>query len=262
MLRIMKNKMLSYRGALRVLSHAVAESPETCAALVDAGGLKVLFPAFMGLGKLTVLGVKKNKTSSEKTVNAIGNDEEILAVSLVTNLVVQLSVKKQKQAEGDAEAGSTVDFEHLIPLKRVMRKFRDHNFEKADRLVELHEKYFARVVAAEQAHLSSRGRDDAMMDEDEDSVLLDMRRQDAGLDTLQGVALTLSSLCALSPALRQYIVDKLEEQEDENAATQVVQVLEGLAEDEAEEGGVSGRAYGLFQAMKMCIEEAAVGAVQ
>ena len=101
-----------------------------------------------------------------------------------------------------------------------------------------------------------------MMDEDEDSVLLDMRRQDAGLDTLQGVALTLSSLCALSPALRQYIVDKLEEQEDENAATQVVQVLEGLAEDEAEEGGVSGRAYGLFQAMKMCIEEAAVGAVQ
>eukprot|EP00946_MAST-07B_sp_MAST-7B-sp1_P004944 g4944.t1 len=255
MLRIMKNKTFSYRGALRVLSHAVADTPETCAALVDAGGLKVLFPAFMGLGKLTVMGTKKKN----KTVNAIGNEEETLVVGLVANLVVQLSIRKDRVSLDSGKNGvssDTTPFEYLIPLKRVMRKFRDHNFEKADRLVELHEKYFSRVVAAERSHLSSR-RHLADVDEDEDSALLDMRRQDAGLDALQAVALTLSSLCSLSPALRQYIVEKLEEQEDENAATQVIQVLEELAEDEAEaEDGdaAGGRAHGLFRAMKICVE--------
>ena len=80
-------------------------------------------------------------------------------------------------------------------------------------------------------------------------ALLDMRRQDAGLDALGSSDFEKPGY---EPSC-QYIVEKLEEQEDENAATQAIQVLEELAEDEAEaeDGDAAGRAHGLFRAMKI-----------
>ena len=261
-LRIMKNKMYAYRGALRVLSHAAVEEPATCALVVDAGGLKSVFPAFMGLGNLKIdanlpeMEGKKNKRKRQKAAKAVGPEEEALVVSLVANLVLQLSIKKQakgKSVDNDAE---TPQFEFLVQLKRVVRKFRDHNYEKTDRLVELHEYYFARVVAAEQAYLAEKAvrRPHASLDDVNEESLLDMAREDAGLETLQGVALIISSLCSLSPALRKYILEKLDEQEDSNAAMQVVSVLEEMAEGSDEQSYGSRRASSLFQAMKVCVD--------
>ena len=51
MLRCVHESGFARFGALRTLSHAVAGNAANCAAFVDAGGLKALFPAFMGKGE-------------------------------------------------------------------------------------------------------------------------------------------------------------------------------------------------------------------
>ena len=51
MLRCVHESGFSRFGALRALSHAVAGNAVNCAAFVDAGGLKALFPSFMGKGE-------------------------------------------------------------------------------------------------------------------------------------------------------------------------------------------------------------------
>jgi hypothetical protein len=50
MLRVVHEAAFARHGALRVLSFAVAHSPPNARRLVEAGGLKGVFPAFMGKG--------------------------------------------------------------------------------------------------------------------------------------------------------------------------------------------------------------------
>ncbi len=48
MVRIMREKMFAKHCAVKVVELAVARSPASCAAFVEADGLKTLFPFFMG----------------------------------------------------------------------------------------------------------------------------------------------------------------------------------------------------------------------
>ncbi len=232
-MRVLKAKRFAFRGALRILSHAAQGEPATCAQIVEQGGLKVLFPAFMGVGKI-IVGKKKKKNRGgaaangvsemeDKVVNAIRHEEEEVVVTLLASLIMQLSARGGPASSSSSSSG----YLHLIPLKRVLRKFRERSFEKVDRLVELHEKYFARVAAAEQAHFAGA----PAADEDEDEVLLDLRRRDAGLPALQAVALVIATLCAHSPALREYTVGKLQEEEGSQGCAQVLNVLAELVEE-------------------------------
>jgi hypothetical protein len=52
----MKEKNHAGTCALRVLDFALQQSPVNCEAFVAAGGLKVLFPAFMGRGVVRTAG--------------------------------------------------------------------------------------------------------------------------------------------------------------------------------------------------------------
>ena len=159
----------------------------------------------------------------DKVVNAIGREEEEVVMTLLASLVMQLSVRRSPASSSSTSSG----YLHLIPFKRVLRKFRERSFEKLDRLVELHEIYFSRVAAAEQAHFAGA----PAADDDEDEALLDLRRRDAGLPALQAVALVIATLCAHSPALREYTVGKLQEEEGSQGCAQVLNVLAELVEE-------------------------------
>ena len=56
-------------GALRALSYAVNNSASNAAALVDAGGLKAIFPAFMGKSELRVLREAKHERDSTQLMH-------------------------------------------------------------------------------------------------------------------------------------------------------------------------------------------------
>ena len=87
-----------------------------CEHFVEARGLKTLFPAYMRPSCLCLSKTKLDKGSSSE------DDEHIM--SIITSLLLRLG--------GEQHA-------------RLLSKFVENGFEKVDRLVELHEKYYSKM---------------------------------------------------------------------------------------------------------------------
>ncbi|KAJ3017236.1 hypothetical protein HKX48_003657 [Thoreauomyces humboldtii] len=172
MLLMIKEKKLSRMRAFKVLSHAilgVAGAP-SCAHFVEIFGLKTLFPAFMRKGLKSYK--KEYKSFSE-------SEENEYIVSTLASLFKSLT--------------------SLEARERLMLKFLEGDHEKVDRLLQIHEQYFARVKAAD-ATIAKRkaAREEEDLDDDEKEAADEddfLDRLNAGVFTLQLVDFVIAFAC-------------------------------------------------------------------
>mmetsp|Transcript_3243 Transcript_3243/g.7202 ORF Transcript_3243/g.7202 Transcript_3243/m.7202 type:complete len:592 (+) Transcript_3243:47-1822(+) len=160
MIRMMKQKNKAALPALKLTNHALRNCAANCQIFVDKLGLKVLFGMFM------------KKGAGQKTKQAAKDSEEHL-VSIIQSLC--------RYCTG-------------TPVARVLNKFTEFQFEKLERLVELHEEYALSVMRFdEQRQHGLLNSIDKELDLDEEEALY--RDQcDAGLFTLQQVDITIVRL--------------------------------------------------------------------
>uniref|UniRef100_A0A7S2U0P3 Beta-catenin-like protein 1 N-terminal domain-containing protein n=1 Tax=Lotharella oceanica TaxID=641309 RepID=A0A7S2U0P3_9EUKA len=157
MITMVRKKRYTQAAALKVLNYAVSDCMSNCEKTIECSGLKAIFKAFMARGKVS----KRLKQEIEAT------EEHVL--SCIVQLFVHLS-----------------DVRYL----RLLNKFRENGYEKVERLVELHDKYYSRLEDAERKY--QREHPDEPVDEDE----LYMRRLDNGLYSLQMCALLIALICS------------------------------------------------------------------
>jgi hypothetical protein len=143
----------------------MARNTAACQHFVQAMGLKSIFPAFMKSSVICLTRPKEAKLSAKE------DDEHV--VSIISSLLLRLS--------GESHA-------------RLLAKFVENDFEKVDRLVEMHGKYHKAVQEA------GDGDEDEDEDEDEedDGLAVEERRYIArlekGLFILQQIAVIISFL--------------------------------------------------------------------
>lgn len=156
---MIKEGKFARRGALRVLDHAAgsANGSMVCEQIVEAGGLKVLFTTFM----------KSRKVDREQIEHLLGIFSGML-----------------RQLPGNSATRI-----------RTLAKFIEKDYEKCDRLLELHQEYTDKATAIDRQIRTERSRlreDEAVMMEPEWLS----RRLDAGLFILQTLDVILAWLIA------------------------------------------------------------------
>ncbi|RHY12401.1 hypothetical protein DYB25_008341 [Aphanomyces astaci] len=177
MLRCVKENKFCTTSALRVIDHALMNHTRNCERFIQIGGLKQLFPAFMG--KL------KRKKREEGTQN-----EHI--VSILATLCLWLPVESSRDAV----------------LDRLHAKFLEMNFEKTDRLVDLLLAYYGRVHALPKPE--KKGGDEYDPREYEEAVEgYRLHQLEVGLYPLQQLAFITCHLVQVLPSLRRHVSDKL-----------------------------------------------------
>jgi hypothetical protein len=131
MMRCLKEQQYAAGCAIPALSYAVAKNKSACERLVDAGGLKYVFPLLSGGGLKHAL---KRKGSGEKR-----NIEES-AISIVAQLCTLLC--------------APVSEKHYA--QRLLNKLAEKEHEKLERCAELHGKY-TRALLRTEARLEEEG---------------------------------------------------------------------------------------------------------
>eukprot|EP01135_Chromosphaera_perkinsii_P004655 Nk52_evm4s293 gene=Nk52_evmTU4s293 len=155
MLLLIKSKMLCRFNAVKVLDFALRKSELACLHFVEVLGLKTLFPLFM---KTPSFKKKGSKLWKKAAYSARQFEEHVVCIlsSLLRNITQRT---------------------HRL---RVMNKFVENGYEKGKRLANLCLLYQSKVKQNEDE------------DEDDDSVYLELL--DAGLFTLQQLALIIGHI--------------------------------------------------------------------
>lgn len=162
---MLREKKLSRNGSLKVLDHALSgpDGKENCNKFVDILGLRTIFPLFMTTPK-----------KSKKRVISIESHEEHV-VSIIASML--------RNCKGSQR-------------QRLLSKFTENDFEKVERLIELHLKYLDKVDAI-----------DAEIDEDNDEEgEIYLKRLSGGLFTLQLIDYIILEVCASSEPIKQHVV--------------------------------------------------------
>ncbi|CAG5107037.1 Similar to Ctnnbl1: Beta-catenin-like protein 1 (Mus musculus) [Cotesia congregata] len=161
---MLREKKLSRNGSLKVLDHAMngPDGKDNCSKFVDILGLRTIFPLFM----------KTPSKNRKKIFTAEEHEEHV--VSIIASML--------KNCKGPQR-------------QRLLSKFTENDYEKVDRLMELHFKYLEKVEEVE-----SNAKED---DDEEESYL---KRLENGLYTLQLVDYILLEACAgCPPAVKQRV---------------------------------------------------------
>jgi beta-catenin-like protein 1 len=222
-------------GALKVISYAVADSPLNCARVVDCGGLKEVFPAFMGKGLAhtkKLHGGDAAKDELEHAVSIVSSCAALLPLPgqpLPHHTALPSSSSRHALFEQDGSASSSTAPTAVAKLQllRFLSKFTEAHHEKIDRLVELRRLAAARVHKASLRRLEEEQEEGLESDEDEDNAdddeelkkgrnarrqlreeLRYSARMDAGLFTLQRLDVILARL--VSVAVEAVANDKAE----------------------------------------------------
>jgi len=170
MLIMVKSKKLSRKSALKVIDFALSGHPDNCHYFVEILGLKTLFAAFM----------KKGNKKGRSGFHEFADDEHIAAsiASLFKNLA----------------AGSE-------PYLRLLNKFKENNYQKIERLLELHAKY-VKISGAFDADIEEeiklRRANGEELTELDQEYYLSLRLDEGHLFTLQLIDYIVSSV-ATSP---------------------------------------------------------------
>jgi len=168
---MLREKKKSRSGALKVLSHALtgAEGIDNCLKFIDILGLRTLFPLFM----------KTPKRSKRAGVSAEEHEDHVISIlaSLFKNVTSTNNGLKQRE--------------------RLLAKWTENDHEKVDRLMEVHDKYLAKVEESDKAI----DREVRMMAKDpEQEPLSDeeiyMKRLEGGLFCLQQVDYIILEICS------------------------------------------------------------------
>ncbi|XP_024888874.1 beta-catenin-like protein 1 isoform X2 [Temnothorax curvispinosus] len=164
---ILRKKKMSLNGSLKVLDHALngPDGKDNCSKFVDILGLQTIFPLFM-----------KTPTKNRKRMLTAEEDEKHV-ISIIVSLL--------KNCKGQQR-------------QTLLSYFTENDYEKVDRLMELHFKYLEKVE-----EMKKNGKD-----EDEEESYL--RRLDGGLFILQLVDYVLLEVCTgCPPAVTQRVRDLL-----------------------------------------------------
>jgi beta-catenin-like protein 1 len=220
MVRVVGEAGFARYGALKTISFALTDSRENCEALVNAGGLKAIFPAFMGKGV--------PHTQQLHGADAARREEEY-AVGVIATLLQNLPEYHPEATAGSA-AHAPAPGKGLERL-RVLAKFKEASgggavtgsglgssplLDKVSRLVDLHTSLTSRVARmgdgrAPDSDDEDEDEEDADGDEDMDksasaarrSLVLErryLRRLDGGLYSLQRVDQILAALLTAKDA--------------------------------------------------------------
>ncbi|KZC06120.1 Beta-catenin-like protein 1 [Dufourea novaeangliae] len=161
---MLREKKMSRNGSLKVLDHAMngPDGKDNCSKFVDILGLRTIFPLFM-----------KTPTKNRKKMLTAEEHEEHV-VSIIASML--------RNCKGQQR-------------QRLLSKFTENDYEKVDRLMELHFKYLEKVEEVEK---------NTKEDEDEEESYL--RRLDGGLFILQLVDYVLLEACTgCPPAVKQRV---------------------------------------------------------
>ncbi|KAK0087254.1 hypothetical protein PV325_001410 [Microctonus aethiopoides] len=161
---MLREKKISRNGSLKVLDHAMngPDGKDNCSKFVDILGLRTIFPLFM-----------KTPTKYRKKIFSSEEHEEHV-VSIIASML--------RNCKGQQR-------------QRLLTKFTENDYEKVDRLMELHFKYLEKVEEVEN---------NAKEDDDEEESYL--KRLDGGLFTLQLIDYVLLEACAgCPPAVKQRV---------------------------------------------------------
>ncbi|XP_058453702.1 beta-catenin-like protein 1 [Malaya genurostris] len=147
---MLREKKLSRNGSLKVLDHAMSgpDGRDNCNKFVDILGLRTIFPLFM----------KTPKRNKKRLLSTDEHEEHV--VSIVASML-----RNCKGAQ----------------RQRMLTKFTENDFEKVERLMELHFKYLEKVELVDQEidqQITARE-----LEEDEDVIYI--KRLSGGLFTLQ-----------------------------------------------------------------------------
>lgn len=164
---MLRERKQSRESALKVLDHATTgpEGKDNCNKFVEILGLRTLFPLYMR----TPSKVKRKDTTPDE------HEEHVCAI-----------LASLFRSCGE------------VARQRMMNKFVEHEHEKVDRAVELFIKYREKLAKYEAKRV--RKEDSSVDEEDVDRDYLD--RLDAGLYTLQNLALILADVCANTSSAR------------------------------------------------------------
>lgn len=158
--------------ALKCLDYVTSGNKRACERFVDAGGLKSLFPAFMGRNVKTL-----RKTFGNEAVL----EQQTRSSSLLCSMFKNLADTERRD--------------------RLCAKFVEDDHAKCDRLIELWVE-FAKRVSAEQSRLENDDEDLGIELTEEEEYL---QKLDAGLATLEHLTLIFANLWATghAPILRR-----------------------------------------------------------
>ena len=187
MILMLKEKKMSRRSALKVLNHAMCghEGVDNCNKFVEVYGLRSIFPAFM----------KPPKKSKKADTSEFEHEEHVCSIigSLFANTQTALR-------------------------ERLVSKFVENDYEKVDRLMELHFKYLRRVGHVEE-QIRQEKRMAVSVDTDDSDEDLYLRRLDAGLFTLQQVDYIIAELCTSDAGVVINRIDTLLNQHGDSRET-------------------------------------------
>lgn len=227
-LRCVKEKRFARQSALKVIDFALSNNQANCVRFVAVGGLKTLFPAFMGRHKSAAKSkYRKHAGAGEE------REEEEHVVAAVHSLVQQLS--------GAAENGRD---EHDAAA-RLMAKLTETEFEKMDRLAELYAVYKAKVAqceretaaveAAVKARRAAEGEDeDSEEDEEFSAEAKYLKKLDAGLFTLQRITSVIAHVCCESEKAKFHLLSRLRREGShvEDLRDTLIEYAESLGDDD------------------------------
>lgn len=173
---MLREKKLSRNGSLKVLDHAMSgpAGRNNCNKFVDILGLRTIFPLFM----------KTPKQNKKRLLSTDEHEEHV--VSIIASML--------RNCKGPQR-------------QRLLSKFSENDFEKVDRLLELHLKYLEKVDAIDN-DLESNPNGLEMQDEDEDMAKY-LKRLSGGLFTLQLVDYVVLEICSTAELLKQRVVQIL-----------------------------------------------------
>ncbi|KAG6917898.1 hypothetical protein DXG01_000507 [Tephrocybe rancida] len=185
MVLMMKEKLQAKSRSIKVLDYAMSgiAGSAICEAFVEASGLKILFPAFMGKGS------KKQKS----TTNLPPSEDTGHILGIVSSLFSNIA--------SDSPARI-----------RLLAKFVESNYEKVDKLLEIRDGARTRLKAVE-VEIAAEGKE--ITDEDERSELEAtwyLRRLDGGLFTLQTVDYILAWVIMEDDGIRTHGLQMLRRQ--------------------------------------------------
>lgn len=147
---MLREKKLSRNGSLKVLDHAMSgpDGRDNCNKFVDILGLRTIFPLFM----------KTPKRNKKRVLSTDEHEEHV--VSIVASML--------RNCKGGQR-------------QRMLAKFTENEFEKVERLMELHFKYLEKVEVVDREIDQQINAGDE--EEDEDATYV--KRLSGGLFTLQ-----------------------------------------------------------------------------
>lgn len=167
---MLREKKVSRNGALKVLDYALGgvDGKDNCNKFVDILGLRTIFPLFM-------------KTPKKHKKRVMTTDEHEEHVCSIISSMLKNCKASQRQ--------------------RLLAKFTENEYEKVDRLLELHMKYLEKVETIDK-ELDEQGGDD----EEEDDEAIYLKRLSGGLFTLQLIDYIVLEISSTADAIKQRVV--------------------------------------------------------